>query len=200
MPLIGSHPVSQQILSRGVLLISIDHAVALIRAFMPSWIERKTFEFTSSGSDKSGMNERDINMRPPLSQRLLDSLWGSKVGFHLLYVTICMYGFAWSIASILGRHHDTTTSLMIDLLVHIGWPPVLWLVTFNSFLIPIRYAFLPPSIPNHAQLLKRDPVLRASYPKKVKESQDQKLSLDQDIVYSLCMTYGLGLFISTWYM
>lgn len=182
------------------MLICIDHAVALIRAFLPSWLEPKTFEFKSSGSDKSEMNERDINSRPPLSQRMLDSLWGSKVGFHVLYMAVCGLGVARSIASLMQHHHATTTSLTIDLLVHIAWPPVLWLVTFNSFVIPIRYTFLPPTIPNHAQLLKRDPVLRASYPQDVKESEDQKLSLDQDVVYSLCMVYGLGLFIYTWYM
>lgn len=146
------------------------------------------------------MNERDSNARPPLSKRLLDSLWGSKVGFHMLYVTVCGVGVARSFTSVMGRPHETTTTLMIDLLTHIGWPPALWLVIFNSFFIPIRYAFLPPSIPNHAQLLKRDPVLRASYPREAKESEDQKLSLDQEIVYSLCMAYGLGLFIYTWYM
>ena len=167
---------------------------------MPSWLERKTFEFTSSGSDKSGKNERDGNARAPLSQRLLESFWGSKVGFHFLYVAICGFGVARSTASVIGRQHDTVTSLIIDLLIHIGWPPALWLVTFNSFVIPIRYAFLPPTIPNHAQLLKRDPVLRASYPQEVKESTDQRLSLDQEIVYSLCMAYGLGLFIYTFYM
>ena len=83
-------------------------------------------------------------------------------------MTVCGVGVAWSIASFVQHHHATTTSLMTDLLVHIAWPPVLWLVTFNSFVIPIRYAFRPPTIPNHAQLLKRDPVLRVSYPQDIK--------------------------------
>lgn len=146
------------------------------------------------------MNERDSNARPPLSKRLLDSLWGSKVGFHVLYVIVCGIGVARSCAAAMGRSHDTTASLVIDLVTHVGWPPALWLVTVNSFFIPIRYAFLPPSIPNHSQLLKRDPVLRASYPQDVKEFDNQKGSLDLELVYSLCMAYGLGLFIYTWYM
>lgn len=83
----------------------------------------------------------------------------------------------------------------MDLVIRVAWPPVLWLVCLNSFTVPIRCAFRPPSIPNRAQLLKRDPVRRASYPDGVQEAGEKQFLGSQTICYTLIMVYVFGLLI-----
>ena len=83
----------------------------------------------------------------------------------------------------------------MDIVIRIAWPPVLLLVCLNSFTVPIRYTFRPHSIPNRAQLLKKDPVRRASYPDEVQEAGEDQFLGSQAICYSLSMVYVFGLLI-----
>lgn len=100
---------------------------------------------------------------------------------------------------VFGRQHPTAEPWTKAFLVHLGWPPVLWLVCLNSVAIPVKYALLPPTIPNREQLLKRDPVLRASYPRDV-QGETETLLLGQDVCYSVCMAYVLVLVGAVWYL
>ena len=133
-------------------------------------------------------------------QRLADMFWDSKIYLHLIYFAVCSVGIARN-ALLMSQHaHDRENPLMKDILIHLGWPPLLWLVALNSIAIPIRYALLPPTIPQRAQLLKRDPVLRASYPHSQASCAETTLVFSQDAVYTACMVYVLGLLTYAWNM
>ena len=90
--------------------------------------------------------------------------WNSKVFLHLIYFAICSAGIARSSILLWQRPYDTQASLIEDGVIHVGWPPLLWLVCLNSIAIPVRYTFLPSTIPHREQILKRGPLLRASSP------------------------------------
>ena len=176
-----------------------DHAITLIGAFLPSWVQKKKFSFTPSGSS-DGKSERDSTGVSPMFQRLADMFWDSKIFLHLIYFTVCSIGVARSAILVAQHEHDANNPLIKDIILHLGWPPLLWMVCLNSIAIPIRYAFLPPTIPQREQLLKRDPVLRASYPQSDQSSPENSLALSQDVVYSFCMVYVLGLLTYAWNM
>jgi len=87
----------------------------------------------------------------------------------------------------------------MDFVLRIAWPPVLWLVCMNSFTIPIRCAFRPPSIPNRSQLLKKDPVRRALYPDEVQDPGEDQTFGSHALCYSLIMVYVVSLFVYSFY-
>ncbi|KAF4625484.1 hypothetical protein G7Y89_g12682 [Cudoniella acicularis] len=61
------------------------HAMTIIRSFiLPSWLGGKSMAFSSSGSIKSELNERDPATRAPLLTRLKVTLWDCDVYLHLL--------------------------------------------------------------------------------------------------------------------
>ncbi len=126
--------------------------------------------------------------------------WDSKIFLHLIYFTVCSIGVARSAVLVSQHDHDAANPLIKDIMVHLGWPPLLWMVCLNSIAIPIHYAFVPPTIPQREQLLKRDPVLRASYPQSQESGPEQSLLVSQDVVYSFCMVYVLGLLTYAWNM
>ena len=133
-------------------------------------------------------------------QRLADMFWDSKIFLHLIYFTVCSIGVARSAFMVAQHEHNAENPLIKDVILHLGWPPLLWIVCLNSIAIPIRYAFVPPTVPQREQLLKRDPVLRASYPQTQESGPEYSLILSQDVIYSFCMVYVLGLLIYAWNM
>ena len=177
--------------------VSLDHAAALVQAFSPTWLQSKTFEFTPSGSASDSKRKETPGHDIGGLRRVLRTLRTENVGFHLAYIMLCGAGLARSCSLILHRPHSTIGSLALDFVVRIAWPPILWLVCLNSFTVPIRCAFRPPSIPNRAQLLKRDPVLRASYPQDVSEAGEDKIIGSQYLCYSLIMAYVFVLSVYT---
>ena len=181
----------------GFAYVSLDHAAALVQAFLPKWLQSKTFEFTASGSvSDSKQNEMAAHNTRGL-RRVLRTLRTEKLGFHTAYIMLCGAGLVRSCSLILYRPHSSFNTLALDFVVRIGWPPLLWLVCLNAFTVPIRYAFQPPSIPNRAQLLKRDPVRRASYPQHVGEAGEEKTFGSEHLCYSLIMVYVFLLFVCT---
>ena len=126
--------------------------------------------------------------------------WDSKIFLHLIYFTVCSIGVARSAILVSQNDHDAGNPLIKDIIIHLGWPPLLWMVCLNSIAIPIRYAVVPPTIPQREQLLKRDPVLRASYPLSQDSGAENSLLVSQDVVYSFCMVYVLGLLTYVWNM
>ena len=130
-------------------------------------------------------------------RRVLRTLWTEKLGFHTAYIMLCGAALVRSCSLILLRPHSIINTLALDFVVRIGWPPLLWLVCLNAFAVPIRCALRPPSIPNRAQLLKRDPVRRASYPHDVSEAGEEKTFGGEHLCYSLIMVYVFLLFVYT---
>ena len=172
-----------------------DHAVTLVKAFAPRWMQDSTFEFTPSGADSGPQDKGTTRQNTSGLRNLLSSMWSHYGGFHLGYVVLCGAGLARSCSQIYQRPHLENGSLAFDLVVHIAWPPVLWLVCINSFAVPLRYAFHPPTIPNRAQLLKRDPMRRASYPHEVKDVSENYLLGSHALCYSFIILYTLALLL-----
>ena len=133
-------------------------------------------------------------------QRLPAMFWDSKIFLHLIYFTVCSIGVARSAVMVAQHEHNADNPWTKDIILHLGWPPLLWIVCLNSIAIPIRYAFVPPTVPQREQLLKRDPVLRASYPQTQRSGPEYSLIFSQDMVYSFCMVYVLGLLTYAWNM
>ena len=174
--------------------------MALISAFLPNWLKRKPFEFTASGAGTDSSQERDAAKRPTLLERLRTILWANKIGFHLLVILVLLVCLARASNAVLQRQHENAGVFFMDLLTCVAWPPLLWLTCLNSFFIPLQYAFSPPTIPNHDQLLKRDPVRRASYPAEVHETGHCRYVGSQEIAYSLIIVYTAALFGFSWYI
>lgn len=109
--------------------------------------------------------------------------WNSKVFFHLIYFTIYSASIARSSLLLWQHPYDTQVSLIKDVVIYVGWPPLLWLVCLNSIAVPIRYAFLPPTIPRREQILKRGPLLRTSYPQDSESAGEETVLFVQDVSY-----------------
>ena len=87
-------------------------------------------------------------------------LWDNKIALHTIYfaVLLCavVYNVARPAAATSALHVDDDRDTMEssppgaikDLTTRIGWPPLLWLICLNSTAVLIRYALLPPTIPN----------------------------------------------------
>ncbi len=161
---------------------------------MPSWFQGKTFQFSDSGTGDGSVNERNP-AENTLSQRLRAALWTNKISLHIFYVLICAICLGFSLGRVLSRQHDGTTALLVDLTVHVGWPPVLWLVCLNSFSVPIQYAFNPPTTLSDAQLLQHDPVSCVTYPK---QRQVNSYRTPQSLIHTGVFVYNVALFLWTW--
>lgn len=162
---------------------------------MPTWVQDQTFQFTPSGSSSEPKRKTLPGHGPGGLRRAWNTIWAENVGFHLVYILLCTAGLAHSCTSIVRKPHDSYESLAMALVIRMAWPPVLWLICVNSFAVPIRCAFRPPSIPNRSQLLKKDPVRRASYPAGVQEAGEDKTFGSQTLCCTLIMVYSLGIFV-----
>jgi hypothetical protein len=60
--------------------------------------------------------------------------------------------------------NNTTKKLLISLLTHAFWPPIIWLTCMVSCWLPINYALFPPDCPDRQELLVRDPDTGVAYP------------------------------------
>lgn len=127
-----------------------------------------------------------------------DSLQISNVGPHFGYVLLLGLALGRQILFVILHHANSvaTSSIITMMVVHVFWPPCLWLVLLNSFAIPIRCAFSPLSIPNRSQLLKKDPVQRASYPSEVTESLKGEGFDGRMVTYTAIVVYTalIGIF------
>lgn len=164
---------------------------------MPAWLKRKQFEFAASGAD-SKVEEREASNHSLLLERLRDTLWTNRIGFHLIYILVLVACLVQSSRNVLQRQHNSTEEVLLDLLTHVAWPPLLWLICLNSFIVPMQYAFNPPTIPNHEQLLKRDPVRRASYPKEVHHPGHYRHPGSQELNYTMIVGYSAALLFFCW--
>jgi hypothetical protein len=141
------------------------HAITVIRSFiLPSWLGGKAMAFSSSGSIKSELNERDASTRAPLFRRLKVILWDCSVYLHLLYILFVIAAVAYS--SIHGmRTSSSLHDLLVFLLTHAFWPPVLWIMCITGCWVPIKYAIWPPTMPHREELLIRDEKTGIARPK-----------------------------------
>lgn len=120
--------------------------------------------FSSSGSVKSELNERDAKTRAPLFLRLKVILWDCDVYLHLLYIWFVLTAVILSTVTGIINSADIH-ALLIYLLTHAFWPPMLWLITLSACCEPIRYAIWPPTMPDREDLLDRDQKTGIARPK-----------------------------------
>lgn len=141
------------------------HALTIIRSFiLPSWLGGKAMAFSSSGSIKSELNERDTATRAPLFRRLKVILWDCNVYLHLLYILFVIAAVTYSTVTGILTTLDIH-KLLIYLLTHAFWPPMLWLLCITACCEPIRYAIWPPNMSEREELLDRDPKTGIARPK-----------------------------------
>ena len=159
------------------------------------WLQNKTFEFTPSGSSSETKRKTPPGLSVGGLRSAWNTLWEENVAFHLMYIVLCAAGLARIFSTIVMSPHDGFGSLLMDLVLRMAWPPVLWLVFLNSFAVPIRCAFRPPSIPNRSQLLKKDPVRRAAYPSGVHEAGEDQTFGSQTMCYTLVVIYVASLLV-----
>jgi Glycosyl transferase family group 2 len=132
------------------------HGLAVIRSFfLPSWLGGQTMGFSSSGSIKSMINERDPRSRAPLFRRLKAVLWDYGLWMHLSYAIFLLLAIFRSTLHGIVNNSDAHSRLMY-LFTHAFWPPMLWLFALTASLTPIRYAIWPPNMPDREECLVRD--------------------------------------------
>lgn len=161
---------------------------------LPNWFQGKAFQFSPTGSGDGSVNERNP-AENSLSQRLRAALWTNKIGLHMIYVLISTICLAISVNRVLSRQHEGMTAVLVDLIVHVGWPPALWLVCLNSFSVPIQYAFNPPTALSDAELLQHDAAAGATYPK---QKQVDSYRTPQSLIHTGVFVYNVALFLWTW--
>ena len=180
-----------------------DHALSVFHSFiLPSWLGGKVASFTSSGSQKSELNERNPKLRAPLHRRLKVTLWDCQVYLHLAYILFVIASIvlsSWHCFQ--DEPYNTPGKKAVCLLTHGGWPPILWLASLISYWTPIQYALFPPSMPEQEELMHRDPKTGVVHPtenaKKIKSSYIYWL---HEVHYTLLTAYATGLFILSFFL
>lgn len=151
--------------SAAMLWMAPYHAITIIRCFMlPSWLGGKKMAFSSSGSIKDELNERDARLRAPLHRRLRVIIWDCDAWMHVLFVLFV------ATAVILSTTRgftmtDTWRKMLLYQLTHAWFPPTLWIVCLTAFWVPLRYAIWPPTMPDREDLLDRDEKTDVARPK-----------------------------------
>ncbi|KAK8220206.1 nucleotide-diphospho-sugar transferase [Phyllosticta capitalensis] len=176
------------------------HTITIIRSFiLPTWLGGKTAGFTSSGSIQDELNERDPGARAPMWRRLKVVIWDCKCYLHILF--ICYVLAAVGLSTYHGvESTDTTRSLLIYLLTHALWPPVLWLTCIAACCEPIRYALFPPSMPDREELLERDPKTGVAHPKEMyKKQRWGPRVLWREGQYTLCTAFTAFIFATSFF-
>lgn len=141
------------------------HCLAIIRGFfLPTWLGGSSLGFSSSGSIKSMINERDPKASAPLFWRLKVVIWDYNMWMHLLYAMFLLAAIVRSTTHGILINRDSHSKLMY-LFTHAFWPPMLWLLTLTASLTPIKYAAWPPTMPEREALLMRDSKTGVARPK-----------------------------------
>ncbi|KAK6387684.1 hypothetical protein LTS17_000953 [Exophiala oligosperma] len=150
--------------------------MSVIRTFLlPKWLGGKVAVFTSSGSQKADLNERNPQMRAPVWRRLKVTIWDCQCYMHLVYIAFALAAVGLSMYwNFTDSQNRTAKQALIALLTHAFWPPLIWLTSVLSCWVPISYALFPPSEPDRQELLVRDPVTGVAYPSE--ESKKTKIS------------------------
>lgn len=171
------------------------HSMTILRSFiLPSWLGGKPMAFSSSGSLKSELNERDISRRAPLHRRIITMLWGCDCYFHVAYVCFALTAVSLSISR--AFQYTATNDRLVYLLTHAFWPPMLWLLCLTAYCVPIAYMLFPPTMPDREELLERDEKTGVARPKTYWKGQRwRKWGFWHETQYTICTLYTTGIFI-----
>lgn len=76
--------------ARAMMWMAPFHSMSVIRTFLlPKWLGGKGAVFTSSGSQKADLNERNRDLRAPVWQRLKVTIWDCQCYMHLVFIAFC---------------------------------------------------------------------------------------------------------------
>jgi hypothetical protein len=146
------------------------------------------------------LNERDKALRAPLWRRLKVTLWDCQCYLHLIFI---MFVIAAVVLATYWNFHDnhTTKTVLIALLTHAFWPPIIWLSCVLSCWIPIAYAIWPPNCPRREDLLERDPKTGVAYPKEeYKKTRSGWITTAHEVHYSLLTLYTIAVFVVSFWI
>jgi hypothetical protein len=106
-------------------------------------------------------------IRASLFRRLKVILWGYGAYLHLLYIVFVLAAVIFSTITGLTTTGGTDHihKLLIYLLRHAFWPPMLCLLCSTACCTPVRYAIWPPTMPDREELLDRNPNTGIARPK-----------------------------------
>lgn len=135
-------------------------------------------------------------------RRLKVTIWDCQCYLHVVYMMFVIAAVAVSIYwNLTDETLTTTKEVLISLLTHAFWPPLIWLTCMLSCWIPIGYAIAPPDCPDREDLLDRDPETGVAYPKE--ESKRTKSTFGtyfHEAMYSLLTLYVTVVFVlSFWF-
>lgn len=130
------------------------------------------------------------------------TIWDCQCYLHLLYIAFVL------VAVVLGTYWNTlqmrdrsTKDLLIAVLTHAGWPPILWLSCLLSCWTPIQYAIWPPDCPDREDLLVRDDKTGVAYPKEEsKIIQTGWATWAHEVWYSTLSAYTVVVFALSFYI
>lgn len=187
--------------SQTMLWMAPFHSIAIIRAFLlPKWLGGKQAAFSSTGSISSDLNERYPALRAPLWARLRTILFGCHAWTLLVYIVFLITAVALSTARAFmdGRMQDRS-AVLLYLLTHAFWPPLLWSNCLFACWRPIKYAIWPPTMKDREELLDRDPDTLIARPKaEAKKVQWSKTSALSEVRYTLLTALSLVTFVGSW--
>lgn len=178
------------------------HAMTICRSFLlPSWLGGKAMAFSSSGSIKSELDERNPKTRAPLFRRLKVILWDCDVYLHVLYVLFVIAAVAYSTVEGVMKSDGDLNTLLRYLLTHAFWPPMLWLLSITACLEPLRYAIWPPTMPDREELLDRDPVTQIARPKEYwKKTRYSPFTFWHEMQYSGVTIFTAVIFVGAFFV
>lgn len=177
------------------------HAITIVRSFLlPSFLGGKAAAFSSSGSQKNELNERDPVNRAGLWRRLRVIVFGSGVYIHVIYILFCVAAVTASTARGIIINRNSVQQTLLYMMTHACWPPLLWLIALNAFWAPIHYAIWPPNMPDREDLLQRDPQTGIAYPKEnSKKLEWEKSNVLHEMQYFLLTAYTIVLFVGSFF-
>ena len=174
------------------------HTVTVLRSFLlPKWLGGRPMAFSSSGSIKSELAEREPANRAPLWRRCYVMLWTCECYMHLFFVIFTVTAIVISCmrASPSYAEHPSTNYTLIYLLTHAFWPPVLWTVCLTAYSTPLMYMLFPPDMPDREELLDRDPKTGVARPKEGwKKQRWRKGTFWHELQWGLCSVYTAVIF------
>jgi hypothetical protein len=167
---------------------------------LPKFLGGKTAAFSSSGSQRSELNERDAVHRANLYRRLRIIVFGSGVYMHVLYILFCVAAVTVSTARGIVINSGSVKQTLLYMLTHACWPPVLWLIALNASWAPIQYAIWPPNMPEREELLCRDQVSGVAYPTEgARKMHWSKSRMLHEMQYTLLTLYAFSVFVGSFF-
>ncbi|KAF2091600.1 glycosyltransferase family 2 protein [Saccharata proteae CBS 121410] len=177
------------------------HAITVVRSFLlPKWLGGKPMTFVTSGSIKDELNERDAHTRAPLHRRLKVIMWDCKAYLHLSFILFVLAAVILSTVRAFTTQHNAH-DVLVYLLTHAFFPPMIWIVSLTAFSIPIKYAIWPPTMPDREELLDRNPKTGIAYPKPERKVQRwKKTTFWHETQYSFVTIFSTFCFIGTFFV